>query len=92
MSTMEKIRLIARAPCVCIVFVQGVKMLTLSSMGKLIVECNLKKLRTSEGDYWINQLFPSIRPLFKMATSFAPRWGQFLIVWEITFTLLGDFP
>ena len=26
----------------CIVFEQGVKMLTLSSMEKLIVECNLK--------------------------------------------------
>ena len=28
---------------VCIIFEQGVKMFTLSSMGNLIVECNLKK-------------------------------------------------
>ena len=63
----------------------------------------LKKLRTSKGDYWIKQRFSSIAPLLKIGTSLKGKnllpegasyflYEQFLRVWKIAFTTLGDLP
>ena len=63
----------------------------------------LKRLRTPKGDYWIKQWFSSIVSLFKMGTSLKEKnllpeeansflSEQFLKVWKITFTTLGELP
>ena len=55
----------------------------------------LKKLRTPKGDYWIKQWFSSIASLFKMGIFLKGKnfqREQCLIVWKITFTILGDLP
>ena len=63
----------------------------------------LKKLRTSKGDYSIKHWFSTISSLFKMGTSLKGKnllpegansflSEQFLVVWEITFTTLGELP
>ena len=60
-------------------------------------------LRTSKGDYWIKQQFSSNASLFEMGTSLKGKnllpegansflLEQFLMVWKVTFTTLGDFP
>ena len=60
----------------------------------------LKKLCTFKGDYWFKQRFYSIAALFKIVTSLKGEnllpnsflYEQFLRVWKITFTTLGDLP
>ena len=63
----------------------------------------LKKIRTSKGDYCINQWFVTITSLFEMGTSLKGKNSlpeeansfllkQLLKVWKITFTTYGELP